>query len=132
MALTSEKIPVVVAVIINHEQQILIAKRPEGKHLSGLWEFPGGKVEAGETATQALAREVKEEVGLVIDNPESLVKVDYCYAEKAVALDVYLVKQFSGIATGLEQQQIKWVKVSELQNYQFPEANQAIIAALIA
>lgn len=124
------KVAVVVGIVIDANQKILIAQRPEGKHLSGLWEFPGGKVEAGETAINALQRELQEEVDLEVIDTTPLIKLDYDYGEKQVHLDVYIVDQYKGIAYGREQQQIKWVSFSELEHYPFPQANEKIITAL--
>lgn len=123
-------IHVVVGVIINEQNQVLVAKRPAGKHLSGLWEFPGGKVEKGENAEQALTRELKEEVGLVPEHVSSLIQITHSYSEKTVFLDVFLVNKVQGVAQGLEQQEIKWLHPKQFADYNFPEANESIITAL--
>lgn len=111
---------------------VLIAKRAEHQHQGGLWEFPGGKVEAGETVPQALARELSEEVGLKVD-PKAMVSLtclDFDYGDKTVQLDTWVCPAFTGQAQGLEGQPVRWVPVAELDNYEFPAANQTLIASL--
>ncbi len=122
---------VAVGVIQNSQGQICVAKRPEGKHLSGLWEFPGGKVETGETTFAALKRELFEELSIDIGASESLIKVDFEYPEKKVLLDVHLVTHFSGEAEGSEGQEVCWVGKDALNSMQFPEANEPIIRAIL-
>ncbi|MCD8514293.1 MAG: 8-oxo-dGTP diphosphatase MutT [Nitrincola sp.] len=122
---------VAAAVIYNADGDILIARRPEHKHQGGLWEFPGGKVEADETATHALSRELEEELGIIPLHAESLIQVTHHYPDKSVLLDVFQVSQFRGEATGCEGQPIQWVSPASLADFQFPEANQPIIDAVL-
>ena len=126
-----KKIWVAAAVIENSQGQILIAKRLEHLHQGGKWEFPGGKVEVGESALVALTRELKEEVNLTVKRASELVKLEHDYGDKFVILDVWHVTDFTGTAQGLEQQEVKWVTKNELVNYQFPAANLPIIAAIV-
>lgn len=121
---------VAVGVIVNEQQQVLIAKRADHLHQGGLWEFPGGKVESGERVEQALARELYEELGLQVDQPEALMEVRHDYGDKSVLLDVWLVREFSGVASGREGQPIVWAPLSRLGDYAFPAANQPIIDRL--
>ncbi len=123
-------IHVAVGVIVNRENEILIARRPEHLHQGGLWEFPGGKVESNETLPQALKRELWEELGLVMEGCRPLIEVHHNYADKSVFLDVWWVEEFSGIPTGREGQPIQWVAVDKLTEYTFPEANQQIVQAV--
>lgn len=111
---------------------VLIAKRADHQHQGGLWEFPGGKVEAGETAPQALARELAEEVGVSVDPNQmvALTCLEFDYGDKAVRLDTWICPTFKGRAAGLEGQPVRWVPVTELHQYEFPEANQALIKLL--
>lgn len=122
---------VAVGVIQNNEGMICIAKRPEGKHLEGYWEFPGGKVETGESVQSALTRELQEELNIVAECTLPLIAIKHEYPTKTVFLDVHIVNKFSGEASGKEGQEIRWVKKNELENYSFPEANRAIISAIL-
>lgn len=126
-------INVAVGMVLDGDK-VLIAKRGDHQHQGGLWEFPGGKVEAGETTPQALRRELAEEVGLDVD-PERMVELtclEFDYGDKAVRLDTWVCPQFSGQAQGLEGQPVRWVPVAQLDQYPFPEANQPLIAELYA
>lgn len=125
----TKRVHVVAAVIRNTEGQILLALRPSDKHMGGLWEFPGGKCEADESPQQALARELHEELGIVIENPQPLIQVRHNYPDLHVLLDVYEVLNFTGQAHGAEGQQVRWVAPSALTDYQFPAANRTIVSA---
>lgn len=113
------------------DNQILIAKRHDDAHQGGLWEFPGGKVEAGETVDAALSRELKEELGIDVLLSKAALKVSHHYNDKNVLLDVWTVEKFDGQAIGAEGQPVEWVALDQLQQYQFPEANKAIVQWLI-
>lgn len=121
---------VAVAVIINEQQEVLLALRQPDQHQGGLWEFPGGKVNYDETVYQALRREIKEEVGLIIESAEPLLTVEHQYSEKMVLLDVWHVDNYLGETSGLEGQEIRWCPIATIQQYDFPAANQAIIEAV--
>jgi len=110
--------------------RVLIARRPTGKHQGGLWEFPGGKMEPGETPDAALARELAEELAISVDRSEPFLVVNHRYPDRLVVLDVWRVLAFSGIAIGNEGQEIAWVPIGDLAQRPFPAANQRIIAAL--
>ncbi|MGB0894111.1 MAG: 8-oxo-dGTP diphosphatase MutT [Parashewanella sp.] len=126
-----KRIHVAVGVIINSQQQILIAKRHEHLHQGGKWEFPGGKVELGETTSQALIRELKEEVDLTVSETTPFMELSFDYPDKQVFLDIHKVTQFYGAVTGAEGQEVKWVSKPDLVNYQFPDANQPILEKII-
>ncbi len=117
------------AVICNDQGQVLIAKRPLGKHQGGLWEFPGGKVEADEAVLDALKRELHEELGIEVEQARPLIRVHHHYSDKSVLLDVWRVDGFRGEPHGREGQPIEWCAVDALSAREFPEANRPIIAA---
>lgn len=127
----TKRIHVAVGIILNANGQILLAKRPEHLHQGGKWEFPGGKVELNETVTQALIRELKEEVALNVHSSEPFMALSYDYPDKQVLLDIHTVSHFTGEAQGLEGQQIAWVDKHDLTHYDFPEANKPILAKLL-
>lgn len=120
---------VAVGVVKNADGSILLALRAPSAHQGGLWEFPGGKIEPGETSLQALRRELKEEVDIWADSAIPLITIKHFYPTRAVRLHVFLVEAFSGKAKGLEGQPIAWVPSDELNRYPFPAANRPIIAA---
>ena len=124
-------IHVAVGVVINDRREVCISKRPEGTHLAGFWEFPGGKVEASESVAQALARELLEELSLTVESTDPLIALSHRYPDKSVLLDVHIVTSFSGQAIGLEGQEVRWVDLADLSSYEFPEANRQILQALL-
>ncbi|MFW2374284.1 MAG: Nudix family hydrolase [Gammaproteobacteria bacterium] len=121
---------VAVAVIVNERHQVLVTLRPGHVHQGGLWEFPGGKLEQGETVTQALAREINEELGVEIIASDPLIRIRHDYPDKSVLLDVWRVSQFMGEPQGLEGQPVQWRDIASLEAGDFPQANRAIIHAL--
>ena len=128
--MSDEIIHVAVAVIRNNKNQVLISKRPDDVHLGGYWEFPGGKVEAGETIEDALEREIKEELNIQIAQYRPLIKITHHYKNKSVLLDVWNVSYYSGVAKGNEDQLISWKMSDELKVKEFPEADVPIIRAI--
>ena len=121
----------VVAAAIVRGGRVLIAQRPDHLHQGGKWEFPGGKIEPQELPEEALSRELNEELGVTITSYHPLLSLHHDYADKSIALDVWLVSDFRGIPRGNEGQVIRWIDISELTDYDFPDANQAIIQMLI-
>ncbi|WP_028023083.1 8-oxo-dGTP diphosphatase MutT [Enterovibrio calviensis] len=107
--------------------EIYITQRAAKAHQGGFWEFAGGKVEAGETPEQAVTRELDEEVGIVATTLEAFTSLAHDYPDKALQFDFYLVKAFNGEPFGKEGQPGRWVKIAELGNYPFPEANDAVL-----
>lgn len=118
--------------LLLQQQQVLIARRAKHKHQGGKWEFPGGKIEPGESALVALVRELQEEVGVTpsVDQALHLVTLTHSYPDLSVTLHCYLLPDFSGVPQGLEGQDICWAALADLDNFAFPDANQDIIAAL--
>lgn len=121
---------VAVGVILDRDGNILIARRPDNVHQGGLWEFPGGKVEPGESLFNALARELYEELAITPVATQPLIQIRHDYGDKAVLLDVHKVTEFTGEPKGNEGQPIRWVTPQELASYSFPAANQPIITAI--
>lgn len=119
----------VAAAVIRRQNSVLLARRPKNKHQGGLWEFPGGKIEPGETRLDALARELEEELGIVPLAATPLIQIEHDYPDKSVCLDVWEVTQFQGEPEGREGQTVQWVAQEALTRYDFPAANVAIVTA---
>lgn len=128
------RIQVVAGIIVKNtagnERQVLLAKRNAKQHQGGLWEFPGGKVDTHEDHFSALQRELQEELGITIQNSQFFQEIKFDYSDKQVALNFYLISDYTGNEHGAEGQPLEWVRLSELKNYSFPEANQAIVDRL--
>jgi 8-oxo-dGTP diphosphatase len=127
------KIVLVSAVaLIDSDGRVLLAQRPEGKSLAGLWEFPGGKVEAGESPEAALIRELKEELG--IDTWQSclapLTFASHAYPEFHLLMPLFACRKWQGIAAPREGQTLAWVRPSNLRDYPMPPADVPLIAVL--
>ena len=131
-----KQVHVAVAVAVVNED-ILIARRPDDKHQGGLWEFPVGKVEPGETTAEALVRELDEEVALPVatEHMSPLMEIPFNYPDKSVLLEVLWVDvpmNNALLAHGAEGQEVRWVHYSKLSDFQFPEANGPILDAVTA
>lgn len=120
-----------VAVIWNTEGQILIDRRRAEGLLGGLWEFPGGKIEPGETIPECIQREIQEELGIVIDVGNHLITIQHTYSHFHVTLNVHHCRYISGEPQAIECDEIRWVRVNELDQFPFPRANVHIINALL-
>ena len=124
------RVHVAVGVVRNPQGQILIARRPPHVHQGDLWEFPGGKIESGETLQQALQREMHEELGIEVSHARPLIRIPYGYSDKQVLLDVWLIDAFDGVPHGKENQPVDWLAPSALWERSFPAANRPIIQAV--
>ncbi len=120
---------VAVAVIRDEDGCILISQRHPDSHQGGLWEFPGGKVEVGETVEEALVREIYEELRITITDSRPLIRIPYDYPDKHVLLDVWLVTTYKGEPAGAEGQAVKWVSLDDMAVTQIPAANKTIVTA---
>jgi 8-oxo-dGTP diphosphatase len=118
--------------LIDQDGRVLIAQRPAGKSMAGLWEFPGGKLDPGETAEEALVRELREE--LSIETSQSclapLTFNSHCYDDFNLLLMLFVCRKWSGIVTSLESQEFKWVKPRSLTKFHMPPADIPLIATL--
>lgn len=119
-----------VAVIWNEQQQILIDRRRPDGLLGGLWEFPGGKIEPGETIEECIKREILEELAIDIEVGDRLITIDHAYSHFRVTLTVHHCRHLSGVPQPLECDEIRWVTLEEIDQFPFPKANTQIIAAL--
>jgi 8-oxo-dGTP diphosphatase len=126
---TGKPVHVVAGVLLDARGRVLLARRTEGRDLAGLWEFPGGKVDPGETPMQALARELREELGIRVQAAEPLVAVPQQYRDKRILLDVFRVR-YAGKPSGREQQALAWAPPEKLCTYPMPPADRPVVAAL--
>jgi 8-oxo-dGTP diphosphatase len=128
------KLLLVVAVaLVDVDGRVLIAKRPEGKQLGGLWEFPGGKVDPGERPERALIRELEEELGIAVEEAclAPLTFASFPYPEFHLLMPLYVCRRWTGFVTAREHQALKWVRPKELRSYPMPPADAPLIPALI-
>ncbi len=119
-----------VAVILNNEGEVLIDRRLPEAEMANLWEFPGGKIEVGETPEECIVREIQEELGVVVGVSRFLTKITYSYPSFVVTLYVYLCEIVTGVPQPLQCAEISWVKVSQLHLFEFPPANLPIVSLL--
>ena len=124
---------VVACALIDADNRVLIAQRPEGKQLAGLWEFPGGKVETGETPEECLIRELREEIGVETQAAclAPLTFASHSYDDFHLLMPLYVCRRFTGIAAPREGQALKWVKPIRLRDYPMPPADAPLIPFLI-
>ncbi len=127
----TDTVEVVAAVIADARGRILLARRTEGRDLAGLWEFPGGKREPGETPEAALVRELHEELGIVAEVGSPLIAVPHRYPHKRLRLDVRRVDAWKGAPKGLDGQALAWVPPHKLASYAMPAADRPVVAALL-
>lgn len=118
--------------LIDSDGRVLLAQRPEGKVMAGLWEFPGGKVEAGERPEESLIRELNEELGIVVKEEclAPLTFASHVYPDFHLLMPLYVCRRWGGFVQGREQQKLKWVRPLELRNYPMPPADEPLISHL--
>ena len=123
---------VVACALIDTDNRVLIAQRPEGKTLAGLWEFPGGKVDAGERPEAALIRELKEELGITVEDPclAPLTFASHAYDDFHLLMPLYVCRKWEGVVAAREGQQLAWVRANKLRDYPMPPADIPMIAHL--
>lgn len=123
---------VVAGALFDAQGRLLLAERPPGKHMAGGWEFPGGKREPNEERLDTLKRELEEELGVRIIAAEPLVSYVHEYADRKITLDLWFVTSFAGEPQSLEGQNLRWVKLDELDSVGLLEADAPMVAPLIA
>ncbi len=123
-------IHVIAGVITDPRGRILLARRTRGRDLAGFWEFPGGKVDPGETAEQALVRELREELGIEAEPGAPVIAVPHRYPHKRLRLDVRRIASYRGTPKGLDGQALAWVPPHKLASYAMPAADRPVVAAL--
>lgn len=129
---TSKVLLVVACALIDQDGRVLLTERPEGRSMAGLWEFPGGKVEQGETPEAALIRELHEE--LAIDTSENCLApftfASHSYDDFHLLMPLYLCRKWNGFVVGAEGQRHKWVRLNQLNDYPMPPADVPLVAML--
>jgi 8-oxo-dGTP diphosphatase len=129
---TVKLVLVAACALVDPDGRVLIAQRPEGKSMAGLWEFPGGKVEPGELPEQSLIRELQEELGITV-KPECLAPLTFAshtYPDFHLLMPLYVCRRWEGFVEAREKQRLKWVRPNELRNYPMPPADEPLISHL--
>ncbi len=124
---------VVACALVDADGRVLIAQRPEGKTLAGLWEFPGGKVDAGERPEEALIRELQEEIGITVKEAclAPLTFASHAYSDFHLLMPLYICRRWEGLAVAREGQTLAWVRANKLRDYPMPPADIPLIPHLI-
>ena len=119
--------------LVDPDVRVLIAQRPAGKPMAGLWEFPGGKVEAGERPEETLIRELKEELGIVVREPclAPLTFASHAYEDFHLLMPLYVCRRWEGTVTALEGQGLAWVRPNRLRDYPMPPADEPLVSHLM-
>ena len=127
-------VSVAACALIDADGRVLLAQRPEGKSMAGLWEFPGGKIEVGETPEQSLIRELEEELGIVVKEAclAPLTFASHSYPDFHLLMPLYVCRRWDGIVTAREGQQLAWVRPNRLRDYPMPPADVPLIPHLTA
>jgi 8-oxo-dGTP diphosphatase len=120
--------------LIDADGRVLLAERPAGKPMAGLWEFPGGKVEANERPEETLIRELKEELGITVSEPclAPLTFASHVYPDFHLLMPLYVCRRWDGMVAPQEGQQVAWVKPNRLRDYEMPPADEPLVAHLMA
>jgi 8-oxo-dGTP diphosphatase len=127
-------VSVAACALIDADGRVLLAQRPEGKSMAGLWEFPGGKIETGETPEQSLIRELEEELGIVVKEAclAPLTFASHSYPDFHLLMPLYVCRRWDGMVTAREGQQLAWVRPNRLRDYPMPPADVPLIPHLTA
>jgi 8-oxo-dGTP diphosphatase len=132
--MSSRLVLVAACALIDADGRVLLAERPAGKPMAGLWEFPGGKVETGERPEQTLIRELNEELGITVSEPclAPLTFASHSYPDFHLLMPLYICRRWEGIVSPREGQRLTWVRPNRLRNYQMPPADEPLVAHLMA
>ncbi len=130
--MSTKTVLVAACALVDADGRVLLAQRPAGKPMAGLWEFPGGKIEAGERPEQTLIRELKEELGIVVkeDCLAPLTFASHAYPDFHLLMPLYVCRRWEGTVTATEGQQLAWVKPNRLRDYEMPPADVPLISHL--
>ncbi len=130
----SKLVLVAACALIDPDGRVLIARRPPGKPMEGLWEFPGGKVKDGERPEQTLIRELKEELGIAVDEAclAPLTFASHAYPDFHLLMPLYVCRRWEGVVSAMEGQQLAWARPNRLRDYEMPPADVPLIAHLAA
>jgi len=130
----SKIVLVAACALVDVDGRVLIAQRPQGKTMAGLWEFPGGKVENGEQPEQTLIRELKEELGISVSAAclAPLTFASHSYPDFHLLMPLYVCRRWEGMVSPTEGQSVAWVKPNQLRDYEMPAADVPLIAHLMA
>ena len=120
--------------LIDVDGRVLIAQRPPGKPMAGLWEFPGGKVEGSERPEETLIRELNEELGIVVEEPclAPLTFASHAYPEFHLLMPLYVCRRWEGLVTAREHARLAWVRPNQLRDYPMPPADEPLVSHLTA
>jgi 8-oxo-dGTP diphosphatase len=123
---------VAAGVLEDKQGRVLITQRPDGSHLAGQWEFPGGKIKAGESELDGLSRELVEELGIRLVSADPLIDFEHDYPERSVSLSVWRVRDYCGTPTGCEDQAVRWISLDQVLTQEgFLQADRPIVEALL-
>ncbi len=130
--MSTKLVLVAACALLDADTRVLIAQRPSGRPMAGLWEFPGGKVEAGERPEQTLIRELREEVGIVVSEAclAPLTFASHAYPDFHLLMPLYVCRRWDGTVTALEGQNLAWVRPNRLRDYPMPPADEPLISHL--
>jgi 8-oxo-dGTP diphosphatase len=131
---STTSILVAACALVDADGRVLLAQRPAGKPMAGLWEFPGGKVEPGERPEESLIRELREELGIIVEESclAPLTFASHVYPNFHLLMPLFICRRWQGIVTPLEGQELAWVRPNGLRNYPMPPADEPLVAHLMA
>ena len=131
--MSTKSILVAACALVDADNRVLLAQRPAGKPMAGLWEFPGGKVEPGERPEQTLIRELKEELAIVVEEAclAPLTFASHSYSDFHLLMPLFICRRWQGIVAPLEGQQLAWVRPDRLRSYSMPPADEPLVAHLM-